>query len=371
MSEQQTAGAPRALRVLALVAVCAGVAALAAGAFIFSYAGLHTVALQAGVSSRLARGYPLILDVLLVVILAAVLALRGAGWPSKLLAWISLIALLAAAAGADALHAAHDRLPVRTAEITVAVLPWALVLIAFVLLLAMLRQARLRRSQAGQRAPQPKWQPPEPPPLPTQPLVPGFSPPAPPAAPGRGPADTLKLVVPRQITPPLAADASPGLPSPTAAAADVESAPPGDQARDGNPAPTADAVLDGEPAPAGDPAPAADAVLDGDPDLELAPDDPSSDEAALDPADGAVPYPSEPHDGAGVAAGRLRPAPTGADTTSDVTTSTTGDATDDSTTSTTDGSTAGAAAGDDDPADADMPVFHRMWSSPVPPGDGS
>ena len=91
MSEQQPAGAPRVLRVTALVAVCAGVAALAAAAFIFSYAGIHSVALQAGVNVRLARGYPLILDVLLVVVLAAVLALRGAGWPSKLLAWISLI----------------------------------------------------------------------------------------------------------------------------------------------------------------------------------------------------------------------------------------------------------------------------------------
>ena len=197
------------MRVTALVAVCAGVAALAAAAFIFSYAGIHSVALQAGVNVRLARGYPLILDVLLVVVLAAVLALRGAGWPSKLLAWICLIALLVAAAGADALHAAHDKLPARTAEITVAVVPWALVLIAFVLLLAMLRQARLRRSHSGQRATQRKWQPPEPPPLSTQPLVPGFPAPAAPVAPGRGPADTLKLVVPRQPTPEIAADRVP------------------------------------------------------------------------------------------------------------------------------------------------------------------
>jgi len=36
MTEQQHAGAPRVLRVTALVAVCAGVVALAVAAFIFS-----------------------------------------------------------------------------------------------------------------------------------------------------------------------------------------------------------------------------------------------------------------------------------------------------------------------------------------------
>ncbi len=75
----QTAAAPGALRVLGLVAVSVGVAALAGAAFVLSYSGLHAVALQAGISARLAKGYPLILDVLLVVILAAILWLRSAG----------------------------------------------------------------------------------------------------------------------------------------------------------------------------------------------------------------------------------------------------------------------------------------------------
>src|SRR5580700_3138097 len=110
-AQSQGAQSQGALRVAGLVAVGAGLAALAGAAFVLSYAGIHTVALQAGVSHRLAKGYPLILDVLLVVIVAAVLALRSAGWPSKLLAWASLLALLAAAAGADALHAAGKRLP--------------------------------------------------------------------------------------------------------------------------------------------------------------------------------------------------------------------------------------------------------------------
>jgi Protein of unknown function (DUF2637) len=391
MSEQQSAGAPRVLRVTALVAVCAGVAALAAAAFIFSYAGIHSVALQAGVNVRLARGYPLILDVLLVVVLAAVLALRGAGWPSKLLAWISLIALLAAAAGADALHAAHDKLPARTAEITVAVVPWALVLIAFVLLLAMLRQARLRRSQTGPRVSRPKWQPQEPPPLSTQPLVPGFAPPAAPVTPDRGPADTLKLVVPRQPAPEIAADRIHAVTAPMVAIAPMATPAPGGLAREDvditdditpgpdhasalsasrgpatEPNPTTEfspakpdlalepATLDAEPATlevehAPDVTPALDAESgpDAEPslDAELTPDDPSSDEAGLDPAAGAVPYPSERREDSSVGPGGLSPAPVAA---------------------------GGQEASDDeDAADTDMPVFHRMWSSPVPPGPDS
>ena len=146
---RQPDGASRALRILAVTAVCLGVAALAAATFVLSYAGLHEVARQADVAPRLARGYPLIIDAMLVIVLAAVLALRGAGWPSKLLAWITLLAVLAAAAGADALNAAGRKLPVKSAKITAAVLPWVLVFLAFLLLLVMLRHFRLRRQAGG------------------------------------------------------------------------------------------------------------------------------------------------------------------------------------------------------------------------------
>jgi hypothetical protein len=353
------------MRVMAFVAVCTGVAALAAGTFVLSYAGMHAVALQAGVSHRLARGYPLMFDVLLVVILAALLALRGAGWPSRILAWICLLALLAAAAGADALHAAGHRLPARPAAVTAAVLPWALVLIAFVLLLAMLRQARLRRLGHAGPAAGPslrKLPPPEPPPLPRQPLVPGFPAQAPLAS---GPDDTLRLGVPRQVRPELAATAGDQqAPGPAAtgdpvgalvsAGADrragidgnagIAAATDGDAgipaATDGGPAGAlVSAGADGgagvpaaeSPAPASGPA-------DGDlaMDAELAPDDPSSDETALDPAYDPIPYPADSAVEAGSVAGGLSPAPTAA------------------------GSPAGAV-------DDDMPVFHRMWSAPVPP----
>jgi hypothetical protein len=147
--------APRALRIIALTAVCLGVAALAAATFVLSYSAIRAVALQAGITPRLARGYPLLVDAMLVIVLAAVLALRGAGLPSRLLAWLTLLAVLAAAAGAGALHAAGRTLPHQQAAITAAVLPWALVFIAFALLLAMLRHARLRRAAtaSGQFAP--------------------------------------------------------------------------------------------------------------------------------------------------------------------------------------------------------------------------
>jgi len=154
MSDQPTARAPQSdghggLGLLALAAVVLGVLLLAAAAFVLSYAGIHAVALSAGVSPRLARIYPLIFDAMLVVTSAAVLALRNAGLPSRSYAWLSMLALLAAAAAADALHATGTRLPRRPAAATAAVIPWALVLIGFGLLLCMLRQARLRRSAAA------------------------------------------------------------------------------------------------------------------------------------------------------------------------------------------------------------------------------
>lgn len=143
---------PGAARVLAVAAVCAGVIALAAATFVLSYSGIHQLALQAGVTPRLARGYPLIIDIMLIIVLAAVLSLRGAGVPSKLFAWATLIVVLAAAASANALHAAGRTLPDHIAAVIAAVVPWVLVLLAFALLLAMLRFARTRRQIGARRA---------------------------------------------------------------------------------------------------------------------------------------------------------------------------------------------------------------------------
>lgn len=151
------ADAHRGLRTAALIAVAAGVLLLAAAAFVLSYAGIHAIALKTGVSPRLARLYPLIFDAMLVVAGAAVLALRGAGLITRCYTWLTMLLLLAAVAGADALHATGTRIPHRPAAAAVAIVPWALVLISFGLLLAMLRHARQRRAggpadRRGQRA---------------------------------------------------------------------------------------------------------------------------------------------------------------------------------------------------------------------------
>jgi Protein of unknown function (DUF2637) len=388
MTEQPHAGLPRAMRVIAIGAVCAGVAALAAGAFVLSYAGLHSVALQAGVSHRLARGYPLMFDVLLVVILAALLALRGAGWPSRILAWVCLLALLGAAAGADALHAAGHRLPARPAAVTAAILPWALVLIAFVLLLAMLRQARLRRlAHAGPAGPSlRKLPPPEPPPLSRQGVVPGFPGQQPPAAgpigPGHGsgqplasglsgsgtgpsqalasgPNDTLRLAVPRQVAPAVAADAGdmPVWPSPAADETQTQSGT-GTQSEasteqskastEQSKASTEQSKASTEQSKASTEQPPTATAADHDLaiDSELAPDDPSSDETALDPAYDPIPYPTDSPAGVGSVMSSLSPAPTVADAPAPA-----------------------VVAAPAEAADPDMPVFHRMWSSPEPPSD--
>jgi hypothetical protein len=157
-SEDGPTGPDGALRAMGLAAVGIGVAALAAATFVLSYQGIRAVALQAGIEPRYAKGYPLVIDAMLVIALAAVLALRGAGLPSRMLAWLTLLIVLCAAAGADTLHATGRTLPHNAAVVTAAVLPWALVLVAFVLLLAMLRYARLRR-QASVAVTQASWTP--------------------------------------------------------------------------------------------------------------------------------------------------------------------------------------------------------------------
>jgi Protein of unknown function (DUF2637) len=139
------------LRLAALTAVVAGVVLLAAAAFVLSYSGIHSVALQAGVSPDLAKLYPVIFDAMLVVAGAAAMALRGAGWWSRFYAWACLIALLVAVAIGDAVHATGTALPERALRIAVAITPWVLLLLAFGLLLTMLRHFRKSRAAVAAR----------------------------------------------------------------------------------------------------------------------------------------------------------------------------------------------------------------------------
>ena len=141
------------LRLVALAAVALGVVLLAAAAFVLSYEGIHHIALRAGVSPGLAKLYPLIFDVMLVVAAAAALALRGAGWWPRCYAWGSLLILLAAMAVGNAVYAIGATLPAQPTKVAVAVTPWVLLLMAFGLLLELLRHFRTTRSNASMAAP--------------------------------------------------------------------------------------------------------------------------------------------------------------------------------------------------------------------------
>jgi hypothetical protein len=138
------------LRLLAMLTVLVGVLALAAAAFVFSYAPVYDIAHDAGVRPGLARFYPALPDAVLVVACAAALALRGARWWARWLVWLSIIALVALMGAADVVHAIAFKLPRRPVAAAVAVLPWALLLLGFRLWLSVLRHMRSdQRPAAG------------------------------------------------------------------------------------------------------------------------------------------------------------------------------------------------------------------------------
>jgi hypothetical protein len=201
----------RVLRAVALTAVSVGVLVLAAAAFVLSYSGIHAIARQAGISATLARGYPVIFDALLVIACAAVLSLRGAGAVSKFYAWLSLLVLLAATAGADALHSTGTAVPHRTAALVAAIIPWILLLIGFGLLLAMLRHFRLHRAAAPAAAPEPleRRRPAGPPALPAgssqAARPPQLPPPQAPASPPAAASSQATASFPAHATSPVAA----------------------------------------------------------------------------------------------------------------------------------------------------------------------
>jgi Protein of unknown function (DUF2637) len=132
----------RGLRLAALTAVIVGVVLLAIAAFLLSYGGIHSIAHKAGVPATLATLYPLIFDAMLVIVSAAILALRGAGWVTRVYVWFSLLILVAGVAAGDALHAMKITLPQQPSRAAVAITPWVLLLLGFGLWLAMLRHAR-------------------------------------------------------------------------------------------------------------------------------------------------------------------------------------------------------------------------------------
>ena len=130
----------------ALVAVGAGVALLAAAAFVLSYPGIHALALAANSSKPVAWIYPPALDIALACAALSAAALRGARRATRAYAWSALAVILAIAAACDVVAAAHLRPPARATAAAVAVVPWLLLLICLGLLFAVL-DARARRPE--------------------------------------------------------------------------------------------------------------------------------------------------------------------------------------------------------------------------------
>jgi hypothetical protein len=119
------------------------VACVAAGTFVLSYTGVHALALQSGVSAKLARFYPAIFDAVLVIACAAA-PLRARLW-TRLYTWIVIVVVVGLLGTLDAVHAMNVTIPRRQAAGVAAVLPWVLLLLAFVLWLAILRHFRVER----------------------------------------------------------------------------------------------------------------------------------------------------------------------------------------------------------------------------------
>ena len=135
-------------RRLVNVLVALVVIVVAGATFVFSYDGVHAIALLGGVSAQLARYYPGLFDAVLVIACAAALMLRDGRWWARLWAWLVLIIVLGAIGTADVLHAMNYALRHRLTEGIVAAAPIVAVLLAFSLLLTLLRQSRAHAPSA-------------------------------------------------------------------------------------------------------------------------------------------------------------------------------------------------------------------------------
>jgi Protein of unknown function (DUF2637) len=135
-------------RRLVNVLVALVVIAVAGATFIFSYSGVHAIALLGGVSAQLARYYPGLFDAVLVIASVTAVMLHGKQWWARLWAWLVIIIVLGAIGTADVLHAMNYTLRHRPTEGIVAAAPVVAVLLAFSLLLTLLRQSRTQAPSA-------------------------------------------------------------------------------------------------------------------------------------------------------------------------------------------------------------------------------
>jgi hypothetical protein len=140
-------------RRLANAAVAVVVLAVAAATFVLSYSGVRAVAITGGVSSQLARVYPGVFDAVLVVACVAAILLRDGRWWARAWAWLVVVVLLAAIGATDMVHAMGYTLRHRPTEGLVAAAPVVAVLLAFSLLLTLLRQSRAAADATAGRRP--------------------------------------------------------------------------------------------------------------------------------------------------------------------------------------------------------------------------
>lgn len=180
-------------RRLVNVLVAIGVIAVAGATFVFSYAGVHAIALLGGVSAPLARYYPGLFDAVLVIACVAAVMLRDGRWWMRLWAWLVIVIVLGSIGTADVLHAMSYTLRHRPTEGVVAAAPVVAVLLAFSLLLTLItrRQSKAWAASAPVGAP------------PTVP-VPVTTPPGPvpgPAVPAAIAPPTVPVPVPTEPVP--------------------------------------------------------------------------------------------------------------------------------------------------------------------------
>jgi len=116
------------------------VTAVAAATFVLSYDGVHAIALESGVPKDLARFYPPVFDAVLVIACAAV-PLRT-HWLTRAYTWLVIIVVVSILGALDAVHAMNVTIPRRAAAGTAALLPWALLFLAFSLWLLIVRHFR-------------------------------------------------------------------------------------------------------------------------------------------------------------------------------------------------------------------------------------
>jgi hypothetical protein len=131
-----------------------GVAALAAGAFVLSYDDLRSLALRGGASRHWAFLYPGMIDGLVVVIILAIVTARRSGWGSRALRWLLLLALIAGAGAAGIQRAVkgYAVLPDTWVKVGVAAAPWAILILAVWLWIAMIKQVRSLRTPPSRSA---------------------------------------------------------------------------------------------------------------------------------------------------------------------------------------------------------------------------